>query len=79
MKPAAKVELPIGELGTGQLVLRKGEVVSLEEGRTGGGWRYLDLVHRGGTTRLHAARLPDDAAFERIRDRLATFRLPRSS
>ncbi len=71
-----KIEIPIGEFGGGRVLLRSGDVFRVDEQRTRGGWRVLHVRHRGGNFILSSAQLPDDDAFDRVRDKLYQLAVP---
>ncbi len=61
-----EVTLISGELGGQTHTLRKGEVLSVSEEHTRGGWRTLHVEHAGGELLVQSARLPNDEAYERV-------------
>jgi hypothetical protein len=65
-----EVTLVLGEFGSRTHTLRSGEVLTVSETRTKGGWRRCRVEHEGGELLVESARLPDDAAFERVCDAL---------
>jgi hypothetical protein len=61
-----EVTLVLGEFGSQTQTLRQGDVLGTSETRTRGGWRTLHVQHESGELLVHSARLPDDAAYERV-------------
>ena len=74
-----EVTIPVGEFGGGDVTLRRGEVVGVDDQTRRSGWRVLHVAHRGGELLVQSSQLPDDAAYERIRDKLRELTAARSA
>jgi hypothetical protein len=63
-----RVLIPVGEFGLRTVELRAGDVVSVQDTATAGGWRQLRIVAMPHVIDVPSARLPDDASYARVKD-----------
>lgn len=61
-----RLEVPIGEFGTGTAAILHGSVRKHAVTTSAAGWRRLTVVHDGGVVAVQAAQLPDEGAFDAV-------------
>lgn len=74
-KPAVVVEktsltVPQGEFGIRSVVLKKGDVLDLDDHKRSR-WKAVHVRHSAGTFTLWASQLPSDADYEKVRSKLS--------